>query len=142
MASGIRRDRGATVSVKSPATYSVNTTDANGCPGFDEITLNPKEGCEGGVVSPIEITIPKVFSPNNDGANDFWLITNIENYPDCILSVFDGRGMRVYEANGSALSGTGWDGVGTGGAVPDGTYYYVFGCPDSSSVTGSVLIVR
>ena len=135
---------GSSITVKSPATYSVTTVDANNCPGTAEITLTPKEGCGGDVPPspPIDISVPKVFSPNGDQANDFWLIEGIENYPDCTMSVFDGRGMRVYEEKGSILSGEPWNGRGTSGPVPDGTYYYVFGCPNTKPFTGSVLIVR
>lgn len=133
---------GASITVKSPATYSVTTMDANGCSGKAEITITPKAGCEGGTTPTIAIKVPKIFTPNGDQANDFLVIEGVENYPDCMLSVFDGRGMRVFEGKGSALTGEPWNGRGTAGPVPDGTYYYVFGCPDAKPVTGSVLIVR
>jgi gliding motility-associated-like protein len=132
----------SSITVKAPGTFSIATIDANGCPGNAEVTLAPKAGCEGGAVPSIIITVPKVFTPNDDQANDFWFIEGLEEYPDCTMNVFDGRGMRVFEAKGSVLAGSPWDGRGTGGPLPDGTYYYVFGCTDAKPVTGSVLIVR
>jgi hypothetical protein len=56
------------------------------------------------------------------------------------VNIFDGRGRRVFETKSFPV--TGWDGVANGKPVPDGTYYYVMGCPGSKPVTGSVLIVR
>jgi gliding motility-associated-like protein len=132
----------SSISVKTPGTYSVKTTDANGCTGNAEYVLVRKEGCDVGSEITVNIAAPKLFTPNNDSANDFWVIEGINEYPDCTMSVFDGRGRRVFEAKGSVLANDPWDGLGSSGPVPDGTYYYVFGCPEAKPVTGSVLIVR
>jgi gliding motility-associated-like protein len=130
---------GSSITVTQPGTFTVNTVDNNGCSGTDELTLVPKAEC-GGEIPPVEVTIPKVFSPNSDNINDFWVIANAENYPDCVMSVFDGRGRRIYEVTGFPV--TGLDGTSNGRQVPEGTYYYVFGCPNAAPITGSVLIVR
>lgn len=131
---------GASITVAQPGTFTVNTVDNNGCAGTDEIILEPKADCEDEPQSPINVTIPKVFSPNADNVNDFWVIGNVENYPDCSMNVFDGRGRRIYQVTGFPV--TGWDGTSGGRAVPEGTYYYVFGCPNAPPISGSVLIVR
>jgi len=133
---------GASITVKVPGTYAVVTTDANGCSGNAEVTFTPKEGCGSNIVPSVNIVVPKVFSPNEDAINDFWVIEGLEEYSDCMMNVFDGKGRRVFEAKGSVLQNEPWNGLGTGGPVPDGTYYYVFGCPDTKPFTGSVLIVR
>jgi gliding motility-associated-like protein len=133
---------GESLVVKTPGTYRVNTLDANACADTAEIVLASKPGCEAGSVPAIEITVPKVFTPNDDGSNDFWLIEGLEEYPDCLMSVFDGRGRRVFEAAGSMLMNNPWDGRAAGGPVPDGTYFFVFGCPNGARATGSVLIIR
>lgn len=125
----------AFIDVMAPATYSVETVDNNGCIGNTEIILTEKPGCSGG-----DPFIPKVFTPNGDLSNDLWLITSVPNIQDCTMNIFDGRGRRVYEVKGFPV--TGWDGVANGKPVPEGTYYYVMGCPGSKPVTGSVLIVR
>lgn len=133
---------GSSITVRAPGRYTVTTTDANGCTGNAELTLVSKADCETVGANELNVSAPKVFTPNDDQANDFWLIEGIEEYPDCTLSIFDGKGMRVYEAQGSVLAGNPWNGRGTNGPVPDGTYYYVIGCPDGGKKTGSVLIVR
>jgi gliding motility-associated-like protein len=200
---------GNSVAVSQPGTYSVNATDANGCPVSDEITLGqrptpqvvvsaekpviaPGESVQltasgadtyawtpveslndaaianpvatpaattlytvtgtltGGCAAEADITItvdgsmilinPAVaFSPNGDGANETWTIDGVESYSDCTLSVFDGRGRRIYQKKGYTND---WDGTYQSKPVPDGTYYYVFGCPGKKPSTGSVLIFR
>ncbi|MFZ2905800.1 MAG: FG-GAP-like repeat-containing protein [Cyclobacteriaceae bacterium] len=121
----------SSISVTSPNTYSVNTVDMDGCPGTDDIEIQVKSGC-----GDIDLDIPPVFSPNQDGNYDTWDIEDIENFPDCTMSVFDGRGRRVYQQKG--YPATGW----TGDDVPAGTYYYVFSCPTGKPLTGAVQIIR
>lgn len=121
----------SSVTVTVPDTYSVTTVDANGCEATDEIELLQKSGC-----GDIDLVIPPVFTPNKDGQNDTWLITDSDNYQDCTMNVFDGNGRRVYQQKGYPTIG--WD----GGEVPAGTYYYVFSCPTGKPLTGTVLIIR
>jgi gliding motility-associated-like protein len=118
-----------------PGTYAVTTTASNGCIGNVEFTLTPKPGCETATAG-----VPKVFTPNGDTFNDLWTISGVPDIGDCSVSIFDGRGRRILEVKGFPV--TGWDGVANGKPVPDGTYYYVLGCPGSKPKTGSVLIVR
>lgn len=107
-------------------TYRVIGTSAEGCNAFLDVLVTVA-----GVA-----TFPAAFSPNGDGQNDLWNV-RAETNPDCVLSIFDGRGRRIFEN-----SGENWDGTWQGKAVPEGTYYYVYGCPDQKPVTGSVLIFR
>lgn len=87
----------------------------------------------------IRIAARKVFSPNNDGIDDFWFIDGIERYQDCTLNIFDGRGRRVHETLGYNND---WNAEIGGSPLPQGTYFFVLGCPDGSKATGSVLVVR
>ena len=112
-------------------TYVVIGTLSGGCSAEAEITITVNE-------SELSINPPVAFSPNGDTFNDFWIIDGIENFPACTMNVFDGRGRRIYQKTGYNND---WDGTYDGKPVPDGTYYYVFGC-DSKSVSGSVLIFR
>lgn len=128
----------AAITINEPGTYSVTTIDGSGCSGSVEIVFTEKTGCaeaEGPA-------IPRLFTPNGDGANDFWVINGIDANPNCEINLFDKRGRRVLTLKASAFPVTGWDGTSNGTALPDGTYYYVFGCPSGKPVTGSVLILR
>jgi gliding motility-associated-like protein len=124
--------------VTSAGNYSVTTTDANGCNATAAITILEKtEGCE-----PVNtgLKFPAVFTPNGDTQNDRWVVEGIENYPDCTMNIFDGRGRKVLEVKGFPANG--WDGTFQGKEVPQGTYYFVFKCPTGNPTTGSVLIIR
>lgn len=115
--------------VASPAvttTYTVVGTSADGCDDSVQVEVT---------VAGLA-TFPAAFSPNGDGQNDIWNI-RAETNPDCILSIFDSRGMRIFEKGGEN-----WDGTYKGQAVPAGTYYFVYGCPDREPLTGNVLVFK
>lgn len=130
----------ASIDVTAPGEYSVNTKDATGCGGTATITVATKAVC--GPIIAIELKVPLVFSPNGDGKNDRWEILDVENYAECTMNVFDGRGRKIFEKTGYPQSPDGWDGTYEGKEVPQGTYYFVLGCPTATPVTGSVLVVR
>jgi gliding motility-associated-like protein len=107
-------------------TYIVTGLITGGCPNTAEVIVTV-EGTVG---------FPLTFSPNGDGFYDMWDI-RAQDKPDCTLSIFDGKGRRVFEGKGQN-----WNGTYGGAEVPAGTYYYVFGCPTEKPVTGSVLVIR
>jgi gliding motility-associated-like protein len=107
-------------------TYTVTGSMTDGCSATAELEI-VVEGVLG---------FPIAFSPNSDGNADVWNI-RAQDQPECTLSIFDGRGRRVYESKGEN-----WDGTYEGKAVPAGTYYYVFGCPGTKPITGSVLVMK
>jgi gliding motility-associated-like protein len=126
---------GSSISINLPGTYSATTTDPGGCMGSAEIIINETTGC-----GMIDISIPNMFSPNQDGQNDRWVIPGIENYQECTMSVFDDKGVRIFKQNNYPIDG--WDGIYNGKPMPDGVYFYYFSCPTGKPVTGSILIIR
>lgn len=73
--------------------------------------------------------IPQGFSPNNDGINDSFEISNLLNiYEDFELNIYSREGNLIHTARNSDGF---WDGIATkgllftGNTVPVGTYYYV-----------------
>jgi gliding motility-associated-like protein len=70
--------------------------------------------------------IPNVFTPNGDGVNDNFVITNLELHPNSELLIFNRWGQVVYE---SSAYQNNWD----GGSVSDGVYYYVLNLTDGST---------
>ena len=74
------------------------------------------------IILPISISIPNVFTPNNDGTNDVFKIsgTGINQFH---CAIFDRWGLKMYEWDGI---GGGWDGKSKSGInVPNGTYFYL-----------------
>lgn len=116
-------------------TYTVVGSVTGSCDAKDSVTVTVNNGGAAAIKPPL------IFSPNGDGINDMWIVVGVENYPDCTMSIYDGHGSKVYDQKGYNSS-NGWDGTYSGKAVPDGTYYYVFGCPDLRPATGNIQIVH
>ncbi len=128
----------STTTITDPGVYSVNTVDASGCKATASIIISEKTNCTSGNS---DLEAPTLFTPNGDTNNDFWIIPGIENKGDCTMSIFDGRGKRVFQVKGYPISG--WNGISDEGKeVPTGTYFFVLSCPTDASSTGSVLIIR
>ncbi|WP_224744181.1 ice-binding family protein [Pontibacter aquaedesilientis] len=85
------------------------------------------------------LTIPNVFTPNNDGNNDTWTIGSLLNYPDNDLVVVNRWGNEVFRRKGYKND---WN----GDKLAEGTYYYVLRMTlcDGTEKTykGYVMIVR
>ncbi|WP_141259310.1 T9SS type B sorting domain-containing protein, partial [Flavobacterium aquatile] len=105
--------------------YSNTATIISSTPIDSDVTNN----VAGISTEPICLLVYNEFSPNNDGANEFFIIDCIENYPNSKLEVFNRYGVLVYTKNkyindwdGTAnVSGT----VNKDDKLPTGTYYYI-----------------
>ena len=87
------------------------------------------------------IEIPEAFSPNGDGANDQFVILNIENIPYSRLYVYTRSGQLVYQSLNYGLDGKYWDGRQSNNQlVPTGTYYYVLEVKNGPVVKGFVYV--
>lgn len=94
-------------------TYSVTVTDAAGCSATALITLT----------EPFELVMPNGFSPNADGANDFFVVRGLEDFPDNHIQIFNRWGNLVYETDHYTND---WPGISNKGDVlPDATYFVV-----------------
>lgn len=68
-----------------------------------------------------DITVQNVFTPNNDGINDYFMITSTGGFP-VSLRIFTRAGILVYHAEGTTLT---WDGrTASGQELNPGIYFY------------------
>ena len=117
--------------------YTVQGTDANGCEGTGTVEVSVKG----------DLIITKLFparfiSPDNgDGINNFWRIENIPDYPQCSVSIYDIKGIKVYDAK---PYNNDWDGTFNGKQLPDGVYYYIIRCDgeENTPKSGSITVLR
>ncbi len=94
--------------------YTLTVRDANGCTSTDNATVT---------VIPYCVKVMDAFSPNGDGINDKWLVTNGASCAAQIIAkVFNRYGSPVYQSDNYKND---WDGTYKGKPVPDATYYYV-----------------
>ena len=84
--------------------------------------------------------IPNVFTPNNDGVNDEFIVTNGKT--SCVtlhLTVFSRWGEKVFETeNREKMS---WNGKDGNKELPDGVYFYVI-TGQGYKQGGSVTLIR
>lgn len=89
-----------------------------------------------------KIWIPDVFTPNGDGFNDTWELTNITAYPNAEVRVFNRWGEIAYYSYGSY---GGFDGTYNGNVLPMGSYtYHIIPFPDHPELElkGTLAIFR
>lgn len=79
-----------------------------------------------------DIVIYNLVTPNGDGQNDYFLIENINRFPNNKVEIFNRWGTRVYETSNYDSRGNVFKGesqgrvtVSKGELLPTGTYYYV-----------------
>jgi gliding motility-associated-like protein len=94
-------------------TYSLRVTNSQGCFATDDMTITVIPYC----IKPME-----AFTPNGDGINDLWLITNGNCLTSAKAQVFNRYGAKVFESNDYKNT---WNGTYEGKPLPDGTYYYI-----------------
>lgn len=98
---------------QATTTYSLQVTTPQGCIATDNMTIT---------VVPYCIKPMNAFTPNGDGVNDRWLITNGNCLSKATAQVFNRYGAKVFESNDYKNT---WEGTYEGKPLPDGTYYYV-----------------
>jgi len=103
-------------------TYCVVITDQYGCKDSACVTVNVFDECP-----PLnkEASIPNVFTPNEDGMNDYFYIGewNNECTTNFFMEIYDRWGIKMFETKSSNVF---WDGKTTAGVnVVEGVYYYI-----------------
>jgi gliding motility-associated-like protein len=111
--------------------YNLTVTDNNEC----KVEYS-KQIVPGNIEEPL--AFDNAFSPNGDGINDFWVIKNLEFYPDNTLVVVNRWGNEVYRMNNYQNN---WD----GSHLSEGTYFYILKvnmCGAPEVYNGYITILR
>ena len=88
-----------------------------------QVTVTKRFGDTDNVCGTVNINVSQVITPNGDGVNDTWMISNIESYPKNTVKVFNRWGSEVFFANGYRND---WNGYykNSSQSLPDGSSYY------------------
>lgn len=109
--------------------------------GFHTIYIKDLNGC-GTVQKLLAIVgVPKYFTPNGDGYNDYWKIEGISQYfsPSTVTYVYDRYGKFIHKI---FAMDDGWDGTFNGTPLPVDDYWYVVNLEDGRTVKGHFSLKR
>jgi gliding motility-associated-like protein len=97
-------------------TYTVTGTDAAGCKVSRQVTVIVETPCS-------DFTVPNIFTPNNDGRNDDFVI-NVLNPSSYSIVIYDRWGKEVYTSTDPTVY---WNGrvLNTQYMASEGVYYYI-----------------
>ena len=88
---------------------------------------------------------PEIFTPNDDGKNDMFVIKGLERYSGSHLTIFNRWGNTVFESNDYQNNWAGFANTGTlidNDPLPVGTYYYLLTYGENKSITGFIYLTR
>ena len=120
----------------SSTLYKVSGKGSNGCTGKDSILVSVNGESVIKKLKPINF-----FSPGNgDTINEKWEVESITTYPQCGVTIYDEKGMKIYEAKPYLNN---WDGTYNGHVLPIGVYFYIIRCDgENTPKTGSITLIR
>ncbi|WP_258100483.1 PKD domain-containing protein [Marinoscillum pacificum] len=112
--------------------YEVTVTDQFGCRNKDTVRVN--------VIEDFKIVANNVFTPDDNGQNDTWVINNVETFGDVNVRVYDRYGSLVFQEEAYEND---WKGTSGSDILPDGTYFYVITFSRSDrKYQGALTIIR
>ena len=110
----------------------LKVSDSFGCMDKTQITIE--------VNVEYSVSIPNTITPNGDDFNDFWIIDNIEQFPEHIIQVFNRNGSLVFETTNYQND---WSGQYNGSDLPATTYYYIIDLGSGEEILkGDLSIIR
>ncbi len=123
----------------NPDVFPVNTTTytamvgfPHGCVFYEHVTVT--------VIPDNNLFFYNSFTPNGDGANDYFYVGNIGLYPNNTLQIYNRYGQLIY--NETSYNND-WDGKYLGTELPCGTYFYILDTHDKpGKFKGEVTLIR
>ncbi len=112
--------------------YDEMFTTAGGCDSLVTLELTVLD-CEA------LLQISNICTPNDDGSNDTWKVSDLNQIQGCTVQVFNRWGQLVFESNDYQND---WNGTKEGEVLPDGVYYYVIGCDEDRQYQGPINLMR
>lgn len=120
-----------TYSVSDPGKYWVEVT-VNNCSTSDTVTVN-EEFCE------VILDIPNIFTPNNDGVNDFFVPIESIRIRSMETNIYNRWGNHIFTTNKLMIE---WDGQ----SQSNGTYFWLIHYEDiygkSNTIKGYIQLSR
>lgn len=121
--------------------YQVSNVFLNVMPGVYTVYVKDLKGCG---ITPKEVSvlgIPKYFTPNDDGYNDYWNVDGVNQnfYSKSSIQIFDRYGKLLKQISSLGL---GWDGKFNGQNVLSDDYWYIIKLDDGRIIKGNFTLKR
>jgi gliding motility-associated-like protein len=112
--------------------------------GIYSDTVQTISGCDSVLVLELtvvdcEFQISNILTPNDDGQNDTWKVSNPTKIEGCDVTIYNRWGEVVYQSNDYNNQ---WAGTRNNEQLPDGVYFYSIKCSDSKEYTGEINLLR
>jgi gliding motility-associated-like protein len=111
--------------------------------GIYQDTIQTAAGCDSLSILELsvidcEFQISNILTPNDDGQNDTWRVSDLSKITDCNVTIYNRWGEPVYETSDYNNE---WRGTKDNEDLPDGVYFYSIKC-DNKEYTGSINLLR
>ena len=104
-----------------------------------DINYFPAETTFDIIIKPTHRDVMNLFTPNNDGYNDYWEIIDLDQLGRCEVLIYNRVGQLVFRSTDYHNE---WDGTSGGSPLPPAPYYYIIKTENSGTLTGTVNLVR
>lgn len=130
-------DTGLVASGLDAGLYTAYITGGNGCIDSIEYEIS--------IINtvPCDLEIYNAITPNGDGYNEHFHISNIELYTYSRVTIFNRLGTKIWEAEYYNNDDIAWKGTKMNGEPTlDGTYFYVIELPNKVIYEGFIEVTR
>jgi gliding motility-associated-like protein len=110
--------------------YTDTVQTSSGCDSLNILELS---------VVDCEFQISNILTPNDDGQNDTWKVSDVSKITGCDVRIYNRWGELVYQTNDYNNQ---WAGTRNNEQLPDGVYFYSIKCSDSEEYTGEINLLR
>jgi gliding motility-associated-like protein len=117
-------DANTDASPNSTTQYVLTVVDQNGCTDKDSMTIT--------VDTETTVPIHNMITPNGDGYNDKWDLSNVPQIENSSIHVFNRWGWEVFKSEDYKHD---WQGTFNNEQLPDGSYVYVIQFENSNFET-------
>ncbi len=106
--------------------------------GVYTISVRDNFGCGEDIIAHLHFVIPRFFTPNSDGFNDFFELRGIEEFGESEINIFDRYGKLLKSSKNVPFS---WNGTYRGKFLPTNDYWYQI-IIDGEEFTGHFTLKR
>ena len=113
-------------------TYILTASNPQGCTDTDTVTIT--------VGLPQKIDVQNILTPNADGSNDVWDLSEVPDIENMKVTILNRWGKEVFSATNYQHD---WGGTYEGEPLPDGPYIYILsGSAVYDDIKGPIQIIR